>query len=253
MDIREVVEHVCYRIANTPVRNYPFPHFYVTDVFPDEYYAQILARWPTLETFISQADSGRSTAGVYRERNILSLFNGASQRLGDPFWDEFAAWFGGPRFMQLMTMHFRPWIDRSRQMPARVSVTADAMLVQDHTNYEITPHTDARHRLVSSLFYCPADESQKHLGTSLYVPRQQGPIPGISGRHYDREHFLRVATMPFVPNSLFGFVVGPQSFHGVERVLDPDVRRNLILHYVGLSEDTLAAMPPEAVTGGKPA
>lgn len=247
MDIPEIVEHVCYRIANTPVRNYPFPHFYVTDVFPSDYYRQILEHWPALAAFQSQADSRRSTAGAYRERNILSLVNGDSRQLGDPFWDEFATWFGGPRFMQLMTMNFRPWIDRSRKLPQRVNVLPDAMLVQDQTDYEITPHTDARHRLVSTLFYCPPDDSQRHLGTSLYVPREQGPLPGISGRHYDRRHFLRVATMDFLPNSMFGFVVGPRSFHGVEPVRDPGVRRNLILHYVRLSEETLAAMPDESV------
>ncbi|MFZ5723035.1 MAG: hypothetical protein ACOY33_05180 [Pseudomonadota bacterium] len=245
MDIREVVEHVCYRIANTPVRTWPFPHFYVTGVFPAGYYRQILDHWPEATAFVSQADSGRSSAGAYRERQILSLLNGNSRASGDPFWNEFADWFTGPRFMQLMTMHFKPWIDRSRQLPPRVSVEPDGMLVQDCTGYEISPHTDARQRLVSSLFYCPADATQRHLGTSLYIPRDQGPVPGISGRHYDRQHFVRAATMDFMPNSLFGFVVGPRSFHGVEPVRDPGVRRNLILHYVRLSSETLAAMPPE--------
>lgn len=242
MDIREVVEHVCYRIANTQVRTYPFPHFYVTDVFPPAYYREIRERWPATAHFRSQAESGRSTPGAYKERAILSLTNGESRKLGDPFWDEFADWFTGPRFMQLMTMNFRPWIDRSRRLPPQVNVLADALLVQDATHYEISPHTDARHRLVSSLFYCPPDDSLRHLGTSLYVPRTAGPSPGISGNHYERKNFIRVATMDFVPNSLFGFVVGPQSLHGVEPVREENVRRHLILHYVRLSDETLAQM-----------
>ena len=33
--------HVAYRILNTPILNFPFPHFYVENVFPHDFYSKI--------------------------------------------------------------------------------------------------------------------------------------------------------------------------------------------------------------------
>lgn len=231
MDIREVEEHVKYRIANTPVREYPFPHFFVENVFPDEYYRRILELWPGEEYFRSIAETNRTSG--YAERFVMSLLT--LDKESDAwearrFWQEFATWFCGPEFLRFLVTHYRSWILRGRKLPNNISLAADGMLVQDHTNYGIGPHTDAPHRLVSTLFYCPADDSQRHLGTSLYVPQSDAVPCEISGRHYARDHFVKIDTMPFIPNSMFGFVVSPNSFHGVDRLKDEGLRRNVILH-----------------------
>jgi hypothetical protein len=33
-----VEQHVIYQIANAPLREYPFPHFYVESAFPEGFY-----------------------------------------------------------------------------------------------------------------------------------------------------------------------------------------------------------------------
>jgi hypothetical protein len=33
-----VEEHVCYQVANAPIRDYPYPHIYVESVFPPDFY-----------------------------------------------------------------------------------------------------------------------------------------------------------------------------------------------------------------------
>ncbi|MFZ5723011.1 MAG: hypothetical protein ACOY33_05060 [Pseudomonadota bacterium] len=235
MDIREVEEHVKYRIANTSVREYPYPHFFVENVFPEEYYRQILDLWPGVEYFRSIAETGRTTG--YKERFIISLLELDRQDeawAARRFWKEFSSWFCGPTFLQFLVTHYQPWILRGRKLPQQISISADGLLVQDHTNYAIGPHTDAVHRLVSTLFYCPADESQRHLGTSVYVPQGNDIPREISGSHHPRDRFFKVETMPFIPNSMFGFVVGPNSFHGVDQIHDEDVKRNVILHFAKL-------------------
>jgi hypothetical protein len=79
------------------------------------------------------------------------------------------------------------------------------------------------------LFYLPGDESQSHLGTSMYVPRDPAfHCPG--GPHYEYRGFDCAWTMPFVPNSLFAFVKSNTSFHGVEPVTEPGARRWLLLY-----------------------
>lgn len=235
MDIREVEEHVKYRIANARVREYPYPHFFVEDVFPDAYYQQILELWPGMEYFRSIADTGRVTG--YKERHIISLLS-LDEKGPDwaalSFWQEFSRWFCGPSFLQFLVRHYQPWILRGRSLGSQINVTADGLLVQDHSKYAIGPHTDAAHRLVSTLFYCPQDSSQRHLGTSVYVPKDGSIKPGISAGHHPHEKFIRVETAPFIPNSMFGFVVGPNSYHGVEQILEEDVKRNVILHFAKL-------------------
>lgn len=237
MDIREVEEFVKYRIANSVVRQYPFPHFFIENIFPDEYYRQILANWPGTDRFKSLAETGRTSGDNYKERHVVSLMKVGEEEAdwqGKEFWTEYSQWFCGNTFLQFIVKHFQPWIVKGRKLPAQVTVAPDGLLVQDHTNYAIGPHTDAPHRLVSTLFYCPPDASQRHLGTSVYVPKGDDIPREICGTHYPRNRFIKLDTAPFIPNSMFGFVVSPNSFHGVDTITDENVRRNVILHFAKL-------------------
>ena len=65
-------EFVKYRIANTTVNEYPFPHFVIENIFPTDYYMQILQNWPVV-TASSIADTPRTSGDSYKERHIISL------------------------------------------------------------------------------------------------------------------------------------------------------------------------------------
>ena len=43
--------HVLYKIANAPINPFPFPHIYVRDVFPQDFYRQLRAHLPPGGTF----------------------------------------------------------------------------------------------------------------------------------------------------------------------------------------------------------
>ena len=57
-----VEEHVLYRIFNAPVREYPYPHIYVEDVFPDDFYSELRANWPDSSAFkpLAETEIGRA-------------------------------------------------------------------------------------------------------------------------------------------------------------------------------------------------
>lgn len=121
----------------------------------------------------------------------------------------------------------------------------EALLVQDVTNYKLGPHTDAPRKVVTMLFYLPPDNSQLHLGTSIYLPRDPAfTCPG--GPHHPHDQFARLHTNPFAPNSLFAFFKTDNSFHGVEPVADPDCRRWLLLYDIYVRENA-PAKPAEPV------
>jgi hypothetical protein len=225
----DIEQHVSYRIANALVRSYPFPHLYVENVFPPDFYAELLARLPDLSVYqnIEQGGTVKKT-GAYAARHVCRL---PEATRGDPFWDELSGWVLGDAFMHLTLEKFRPEVEARFEAGQQVSVARDARLVRDFTTYAISPHTDHPKKLLSFLFYLPRDTRQSHLGTSVYLPRQRG-FEFHGGQHLPFEHFRRVATMPYVPNSLFAFARSDVSFHGVEPITDAEVERNLLLYNV---------------------
>ena len=100
-----------------------------------------------------------------------------------------------------------------------------------------------------NLFYLPRDESQSHLGTSIYVPEDAGfACPG--GPHHPFELFRRVYTMPYVPNTLFAFLKTQNSFHGVEPLTGAAVRRDLLLYDIKVAAAPELREPAPAAPSG---
>jgi hypothetical protein len=228
-----VEQHVIYRIANAPLRDYPYPHLYLESVFPDEFYRSIRRYWPDAASLVSLADTGRVSPGSYPDRFILPFVPEELEKLPQDkrdFWRDFGSWFLGERFMRVLLQKFG--LDVRRRFAkaiGRHSFAVDSLIVRDRVNYKLGPHTDTPSKLLSLLFYCPDDDSTKHLGTSIYEPMDHAfRCPG--GPHYPHDRFIRVATMDYRPNSLFAFFKTDNSFHGVEPITDGGVLRDLLLY-----------------------
>jgi hypothetical protein len=241
-------EHALYRIANAPLREYPFPHLYVEGVFPPDFYAELRANWPG-DTMLKTLDAlGRVTPGSYPDRFVMPLQPGTVAALPPgphAFWLNFGAWLMRERFLNALVDKFRPYVEQRFSRPvAQCKFDCEALIVRDRTNYAIGPHTDAPHRLLSLLFYCPDDDRRRHLGTSLYQPRDAA-FRCAGGPHYPHDDFNRVTTMEYLPNTLFAFLKTDHSFHGVEKIDDPDVERDVLLYDIRVLE-------PDPRTGVSP-
>ena len=57
--------------------------------------------------------------------------------------------------------------------------------------------------------------------------------------HYPHEHFHKVITMPFVPNSAFCFIKTNNSFHGVEKLAMKDTDRWTLQYNLYVNDETL--------------
>jgi hypothetical protein len=228
-----VEEHAIYQVANAAMRAHPYPHLYVEQVFPPEFYSALRLHWPTSSQLVSLDSTGRVTVGAYAERFIMPLNDveiGKLPPASREFWTEFQAWFLGGAFLYSLLEKFDPFIlARFGDGAREASFAPEVLIVRDHTNFKIGPHTDAPHRLLSLLFYCPDDESRKHMGTSIYKPVDPDfRCPG--GPHHAREKFNKVRTMEYKPNTLFAFFKTDNSFHGVEPIQEADTLRDLILY-----------------------
>ena len=224
--------HMTYKVANAPINDFPFPHCYIPEVFPAEFYADMQRNMPEPAAMIP-IEEARGAKG-YKERFVLELNSVRLSNLPESkkeFWSNFATWILSGRLQQVVMSKFAPFVEARFKDEIGIHFVADAMLVQDITNYKIGPHSDSPGKVITMLFYLPPDNSQAHLGTSIYAPKDPG-FRCLTGRHHPIDAFDRMVTMPFLPNSLFTFVRSDTSFHGVEPVGDPDCRRWLMIFTV---------------------
>jgi hypothetical protein len=230
-----VEQQVIYQIANAPMREHPFPHLFVESVFPADFYARLRSHWVDTSSLVCLGESGRVSPGSYPERFILPLTPDEIEKLPPgrrEFWVELADWLLGPRFLDAVMLKFARYVrGRFGERLDDERFFTDALVVRDLTNYSLGPHTDTPQKVLALVFYCPDNADRPHLGTSVYVPNQ--PEFRCKGdTHHEHSLFTRVATMAYRPNCLFAFFKTERSFHGVERITDSNVERDLLLYDV---------------------
>ncbi len=237
---------LAYKFANAPIQEFPYPHFFIEDVFPRNFYNALQANIPDPSLMIP-IEEARAIKG-YKERFVLDI-GGKHQDLLPPdqraFWHDFSGWLLSGRFASLALRKFQPYFQLRFGQRQKPDFSNEALLVQDITKYSLGPHTDAPRKFITMLFYLPKDLSQEHLGTSIYLPKDTNfRCPG--GPHYSFDKFVCLHTMPFRPNSLFVFFKTDNSFHGVEPVTDPETRRWLLLYDIYFKLNQTQALSPAA-------
>ena len=249
----DVESHVHYRIANTPILEHPFPHFYVTDVFPADFYAELRRRLPEQAGYTRIDETGTVAKGMYKERFVCTLDELEGREFesgaGTSFWADLSGWLLGDAFARLILDRFRPALHERFGPDNEPRVETDARLVRDFTNYAISPHTDTPRKVVSLLFYLPQDDSMRHLGTSIYAPRNPDFRCEGTG-HHSFDLFKKVATMEYRPNTLFAFFKTERAFHGVDRIADAEVVRDLLLYNIYVTKVVTSRRPAETAKPG---
>src|SRR5271170_4266699 len=70
---QEAFEHLLYRIGNVRIRSYPYPHFHIEEIFPDDFYQDLLANLPDPSLYHSLSKTKVVTEGAYKERFMMGL------------------------------------------------------------------------------------------------------------------------------------------------------------------------------------
>jgi len=252
--IRSVHDHVFSRIEETPTQTDPFPHVYVREVFPRDFYAQLIAQLP-------DDDRYQPFPVPYESRLSIDLKPDAAAQLG-PFWRTFESWINGQdflsgmvekfaQFLPLMHPHRASLVDANTN-DGQVSIRAHTILNRDYANFALGPHTGGLRKFIVALFYLPGDNRFSGFGTSIYRPRETGFVAWESPV-YPHDKFELVRTFPNLPNSLFIFVKTDNSFHGVEPGPDRNDGRNLLMWIPKISASRRTGrpltVPVEALTG----
>jgi hypothetical protein len=230
------VAHAIDAIGRTVVHSDPFDHIYVEGVFPEDFYRTLQANLPITEDYERLADTARVSDNYNPERYFVGSSSPTLQALPREqrdFWTGLFNALHAEQFAHSALTKFGPTIKErfARQAGAQgmsLDVQRNSLLIRDLGSYALGPHTDSPSKLVAMLFYLPGTVGAAELGTSLYQPKAPSFTCDGTGRHYPFEHFDRVQTMAYQPNTLFAFAKTERSFHGVEPV-PPETLRDLML------------------------
>ena len=231
----EVTSHLFYQILNAHIREYPFPHFFNTNMFPEAFYAEILKHMPEENNYetlkeqglINNADDVLKNFG---RRGVITLHDDKIQLIDEgirDFWLELAKILMSPDFLIPLFVKFRPWITDEHGELLEIPYTTDISLFRDTEMWELLPHTDQRNEILALFLYLPPDDSTSHLGTSVYTPKEPGFAAERANR-FPRKFFNCAYTAPFFPNCVFGFFRNNVAFHGVDYMKKTGDVRNLM-------------------------
>lgn len=202
------LEYVVYKIRNANIAHYPYPHFYVRDVFPADFYVQLLDALPPDEGYAP-------LSGGYANRKAAT----GEIELMEPF--------KSPYFGQSVLQCFSKQFFERFPNHDRANFRQELRFIRDQDGYKIGPHTDAPQKVVSLLFYLPRTGADANCGTGIYVPSDH-VTTCAGGPHHPFGGFEEVWRAPFLPNSCFGFWKTPNSWHAVEKITRK-IERNVLL------------------------
>lgn len=202
------VEHVTYKLRNASILTYPYPHFYVRDVFPADFYQQLLGALPAEDAYAPLSGGYANRKAAQGDIALMKQFEDAS------FGQNVLKLFGKQFFERYPNPH-------------RTQFKQEWRFIRDSEGYKIGPHTDAPKKVVSLLFYLPVDFLDDDAGTGIYVPVDPG-MTCQGGPHHPFGGFKEVWRAPFIPNSCFGFWKTPFSWHAVEKI-SRKIKRDVLL------------------------
>jgi hypothetical protein len=218
--MNSIEKHVVERLQSAQIERDPFPHFYVNDVFPQDFYDNLLVNMPSDDEFLCH-DPYRFTLSFDAD----DLARLASDRR--VFWEKLYGWMSCEVFKySIATLVYPDLRLRFFEQPD-VALKSTMSLGRNKAGFILGPHTDMPHRVFTLIFYLPKDDLNWETGTSLYRSIDSGfSCPG--GPHHGFDNFIKLATIKFLPNMAFGFFKSDNSFHGVEPWLNENFVRDTL-------------------------
>ncbi len=215
----EITKYIASKIKDTPLVEQPFDHTVFQDIFPSDYYAEIVGNLPENKGYRN-----------YRHSDAM-LPDGTSARLkldltADGLWHlpkvtrSFLRDFGkrvtSPEVVDAFRKKFQTVLEAKTGKPLdQIRIHPYPILFRDISGYKISVHPDSHRKAISVQFYLPSDDEQCHLGTLFHETKERG-------------HDL-VKKMEFLPNTGYAFGVTPTSYHSLHPMNEKDKPRNSLM------------------------
>jgi hypothetical protein len=210
-----IFNHLVKKIEGIPLETDPFCHIYGVGMFPDDFYADMLANLPDPKLYeplnlrlYSRPDGESSRDQFHLTPEAIADLPQRTRTL----WADLVAAVTRPEFRRVVFRKLAPDLalrfGTTEEDVVNKTCHYEVRLVRDTEDYTIKPHPDGLNKIVTMQFYLPPDMSQLDLGTSLYASKKK-----LFGRSFDE-----VKRFEFRPNSGYAFAVSDspakQSWHG---------------------------------------
>jgi hypothetical protein len=242
-----MIDYILDKIKKTEIKNDPFEHMFINNIFPDKYFEELLKNLPKKNDYIAINKTGAVKSGYSAERYVFNLNHdsiGKLETLKKNTLNQLLEVFTSPIFFNEVCKVFQNALlnrisnfsdyEKETFGQKNFQYSIRSSLVKDLKKYKLGVHTDTVNKLLTFLFYIPKNNSHSNLGTTLYKPKKEASIHiGEKGNYHaslteTENNFNAVTTLPFIPNSLLLFSRSNQSFHGVEEINSEGFERNLI-------------------------
>ncbi len=240
-----MIDQVIKNIKDTELSEEPFEHKFVNEVFPKEFYKNLIDNLPHKKDYMPLTNTGTVSKNHPLERFVFFLnlenINKLEKIKKEPLL-ELIKIFTSPIFFNTVTDQFKNVIRNRIKNFSQYEVDLlgkdkfefdiQASLVKDFKKYQLGVHTDTTKKFLSFLFYLPSDKKLIELGTALYKPKKEIDTGPKGNKHIapseTEKAFNLVKKVPFLPNTLLVFPRTNYSFHGVEKINEDQSERNLI-------------------------
>ncbi|WP_411869068.1 hypothetical protein [Vulcanococcus limneticus] len=236
--LASVKDFAAHKLANASRSAEPFPWLELDKFLPVSLMNAVNQYFPGEAQMVAMPERRSVNAYARRYRRLLQLNKASLVRLSPAarsFWETF------DRLIQALVPDLMnalmPPPQGQRYMELPVSdLGARIDLWADRGGYQISPHTDAPHKLATFLLYCSPEASLQNEGTSIFVPKD-GVMRCWAGSQWPFELFSESHTTPYGCNRLFGFRKTDASFHGKSSVAETVVERRTVSITIQSNED----------------
>lgn len=206
----ELIAHAVASIEAADHFALPFPHIVFRNFFPKDFYRDLVRHVPPQGYDPITGTGTRMALRLYGE-NVDKI-----EPALRPAWAAVSNMLTSKEVEQAIRNRLRDGLEiraRGDKLPGADDLTlvAKPVVYRDSDGYRIKPHPDTRKKVVTMQLYCPTDDSQQALGTTLY----QASLKGLF--HVGSYCLEPVKTIPFLPNVGYAFVV-LKAYHSLTKM-----------------------------------
>ncbi len=206
----ELIAQAVASIEAADYSAFPFPHIFFRNFVPADFYRDLIRHVPT---------QGYDPITGTGTRMALRLYGDNVDKIEPEvraMWAAVSAMLTSKEVEDAIRLKLHDGLEiRARgdkvAGPDAVRLVAKPVVYRDTDGYQIKPHPDTRKKVVTMQLYCPADESQEALGTTLYRASLKGLM------HVGSYCLEPVKTLPFLPNVGYAFVV-LKAYHSLTKM-----------------------------------
>jgi hypothetical protein len=205
------LDHLIDSVNKSDYFDFPYEHFYATNVFSDKFYDQMLDEMPTDEEFsyLLHSDCMLDKEKEISARLQCALTEESVNKMTN-IWKDVYEIFTSDKLKSVLMEKFKKTVrlDNCKAYP---------YLIRDKKHYKITPHSDIPAKIITTQMYLPRDNSHEDIGTIIYVEKKSG-------------RFRKYKEFKFHRNTYYGFPVCYNTFHGCDIVEYDNYDRNSLMN-----------------------